>query len=167
MDIKTYIRDVDDFPKKGIIFRDITPLLQCPKAYKYVIEQFSDIAFNSDIIAGIESRGFLLASAVAFHVCNPLVILRKPGKLPYKTYKATYDLEYGSAELHVHQDIPKGRVCLIDDVLATGGTAFAAASVLKEAGCDIAACCFLMELDFLHGRDILKDYTIHSMVRYG
>jgi adenine phosphoribosyltransferase len=165
MNIKDYIRDIKDFPKPGIIFRDITPLLHDPKAFKYVIGCFSEAAQHMDVIAGIEARGFIFASAVALQLQKPLVVIRKAGKLPYKTYTAKYDLEYGSAELQIHQDIPIGDVCLIDDVLATGGTAIAATSLLSEAGCSVELCLFLLELDFLNGRDRVKS-SIFSLTNY-
>lgn len=165
MEIKHFIRDINNFPKEGVIFRDITPLLHCQDAFRYAVDQMALWSKGADLIAGIESRGFIFASAIAYSMSLPLVLLRKPGKLPGDTYTASYQFEYDSSELEVHQDIPRGKALIVDDVLATGGTAGAAIGVLQQAGCQVMGCAFLIELLYLGGRKYL-DSTVHSLVRY-
>jgi adenine phosphoribosyltransferase len=170
MDLRSYIRDIPDFPKPGILFKDITPLLADPSAFRYSIDQLLGHYRNEsiDAIAAAEARGFLFAAPMALHMKKPLIPLRKPGKLPYRTYSLKYDLEYGSAELHVHEDgIGNGhRVLLVDDLLATGGTMLAGAQLVEKAGGVVAGCAFLVELRFLNGRDRLKGYPIFSLIEY-
>ena len=170
IDLKQYIRDIPDFPKEGIIFHDITPLLQNAKAFETAIERMADMlaGMEIDYLVGIESRGFIFASALALRLRTGLVIVRKPGKLPYVTINASYDLEYGSDSLEVHRDAihDKSRVVLIDDLLATGGTAKAAGGLVEKLGGEIAGYCFLVELTELHGQSKLSPYHVWSVVKY-
>lgn len=166
--IKAAIRDVQDFPKPGILFKDITPVLSDPKIFKMAVDLFAGraAACGAGKIAAIDARGFLFAGAVADRLGLGLVPIRKKGKLPYQTYEATYDLEYGSATLAVHRDaFAQGeRVLLIDDLLATGGTAKASASLIEKAGGTVAEIDFLIELSFLNGRARLAAYEIFAPV---
>ena len=170
MDLRDYIRDIPNFPKPGILFKDITPLLGTPKAFRYAIDQLCEPFRDRpiDAIAAAEARGFLLAAPMALALNCPLVPLRKPGKLPFDTHCDRYDLEYGTAELHMHIDaIEKGgRVLLVDDVLATGGTMKAGVSLVQKAGGVVVGCAFLMELGFLGGRKLLEPAEIFSVLRY-
>ena len=151
MDLKAFIRDVPDFPKPGVLFKDIMPLLANPAAF-----------------AAAEARGFLFAAPMALQMKKPLVPLRKPGKLPGATRSFKYDLEYGSAELHVHYDAiaPGARVLLVDDVLATGGTMAAACQLVEGAGGSVVGCAFLIELSFLNGRAPLGGRGVFSLLTY-
>jgi len=170
MDLAQYIRDIPDFPKPGILFKDITPLLAEPAAFRQAIDQMIDYYRGKpiDAVAAAEARGFLFAAPMALQMKKPLVPLRKPGKLPYRTYSLKYDLEYGSAELHVHVDgIGEGsRVLLIDDLLATGGTMLAGCQLVEKAGGKVAGCGFLVELAFLKGREKLRPHEVFSLIRY-
>ncbi len=170
LDLKSLILDVPDFPKKGIVFKDITPLLADADAFRSMVDALAAPFEGTGIrlVAGIESRGFLLASALAAKLGAGLVPIRKKGKLPRKTLAASYALEYGSDSIEVHADAaPKGApVLLVDDVLATGGTARAACELLDALGADIRGLCFLIELDFLKGRDKLPGRRLHSLVHY-
>lgn len=169
-DLKKAIRDVPDFPKKGIIFKDITTLLQdralFKKAVNLLCEQFKDK--NIDVIASIESRGFILGAAMAYELDTGFVPVRKGGKLPHKTYSATYELEYGEDTLEIHQDAAgKGtRVLIIDDLLATGGTLGAVIDLVKKTGAEIAGIGFLIELTFLKGREKNRGYDIFSLIKF-
>jgi len=169
-DLKKFIRDIPDFPKKGIIFHDITPLLQNAGAFEAAIERMAEMLGGREIdyLVGIESRGFIFASALAIKLRTGLVIVRKPGKLPYVTINASYDLEYGSDSLEVHRDaINHGsRVVLIDDLLATGGTAKAAGDLIGKLGGEIAGYCFLVELTELGGGNKLSPHPVWSVVKY-
>lgn len=170
MDLRAFIRDIPDFPKPGILFKDITPLLADPIAFQVSIDQlyihYADQRI--DAIAAAEARGFLFAAPLALKLHVPLVPLRKPGKLPYRSYSLKYDLEYGSAELQMHVDgVSSGqRVLLVDDVLATGGTMAAGAKLIEQAGATVAGCAFLVELSFLNGRAKIPGYDVHSLLRY-
>ncbi len=170
MDLAQYIRDVPDFPKPGILFKDITPLLAEPLAYLHSIdcfvEHYADAAL--DVIAAAEARGFLFAAPLALRLGKPFVPLRKPGKLPHTTHSFAYELEYGKAELQVHIDAikPGSRVLLLDDVLATGGTVEAARQLIAKAGGQVQECAFLIELKFLHGRDKIKPLPVFSILQY-
>jgi adenine phosphoribosyltransferase len=170
MELKNFIRDIPDFPKPGILFKDITPLLAEPPAFARSIELLANHyrAKPIDAIAAAEARGFLIAAPLALELKKPLVPLRKPGKLPYRTYSLKYDLEYGSAELQMHEDsVRKGaRVLLVDDLLATGGTMKAGCGLIEQAGGIVAGCGFLVELGFLKGREKLKAYEIFSLIIY-
>ena len=170
MELSDYIRDIPDFPKPGILFKDITPLLGNPAAFRRAVdllcEPFRDRPI--DAIAAAEARGFLFAAPMALALGCPLVPLRKPGKLPYETLCDRYDLEYGTAELHMHTDaIARGAsVLLVDDVLATGGTMKAGVALIQRAGGVVAGCAFLMELGFLGGRGRLEPVEVYSVLRY-
>ena len=168
-ELKQAIRTIPDFPKKGILFRDITPLLTDKDKFKYCIDSFvSSIKEEIDIVISIESRGFILGSALAYALGAGFVPIRKEGKLPFHTFSTSYDLEYGKAEIEIHQDALKrgAKVILIDDVLATGGTVEAAIHLAEKLGGDIRGIYFLIELLDLKGRKRLKDYPIHSLISY-
>lgn len=169
-ELRRLIRDVPDFPRPGILFKDITPLLAAPEAFQEAIarlvQQYQ--GRQIDAIAAAEARGFLFAAPMAYVMKRPLVPLRKPGKLPHQTYSLRYELEYGSAELHVHVDgVSDGaNVLLVDDLLATGGTMQAACQLVEKAGGKVAACAFLVELGFLNGRQRLAGYEVFSLVQF-
>ena len=170
MDLRPFIRDIPDFPKPGILFKDITPLLADPTAFQVSIDRlFEQFATQKiDVLAAAEARGFLFAAPLALKLCKPLVPLRKPGKLPYRTYSLKYDLEYGSAELQMHVDgvAPGQRVLLVDDVLATGGTMAAGANLIEQAGAIVAGCAFLVDLSILKGREKIAKYEAFSLLTY-
>jgi adenine phosphoribosyltransferase len=170
MDLAKYIRDIPDFPKPGILFKDITPLLAEPQAFRQSIHDLCAHYKNAqvDAVAAAEARGFLFAAPLALELNRPLVPLRKPGKLPYKTHALQYDLEYGSAELQIHTDglAPGARVLLVDDLLATGGTMEAGCKLVEKAGGHVAGCAFLVELTFLKGRERLKPHEVFSLLKY-
>ena len=170
MELRDYIRDVPDFPRAGILFRDITPLLKDADAFRATVDRLVEYCepLQLDAIVGIESRGFLLASPLAYCIGTPLIPIRKKGRLPFETYTESYDLEYGSDALQVHTDaISEGqRVIIIDDLLATGGTMSAAARLVEQTGGQVAALAFLVELSDLNGRDQLKGYDIFSLIEY-
>jgi adenine phosphoribosyltransferase len=170
MDLAQYIRNIPDFPKPGIQFKDITPLLADPAAFGEAIRQLLEHfqAQPLDAVSAAEARGFLLAAPLAYLMKKPLVPLRKPGKLPYETHKHQYDLEYGQAELQVHVDgfQPGARVLMVDDLLATGGTLEAGCRLVEQAGAKVACCGVLVELTFLHGREKLRPYDVFSLIRY-
>ncbi len=169
-EIRKLIRDIPDFPKEGIIFKDITPLLLDPKAYQTTIDVIADRYMDKhiDVVIGVEARGFVMASTIAYKLNAGFIMVRKPGKLPYKTHKATYQLEYGADSLEIHQDAikPGQRVLIVDDVLATGGTASAVTGLVELMGGDLVECAFLIELDFLNGKEKLKDCPIFSLIHY-
>lgn len=168
--LKNQIRDIPDFPKPGIIFKDITPLVKNPASLKLAVHQLVEpfLGRNITVVAGMEARGFIFGSVVAWELGLPFVPLRKPGKLPYDVQRVSYDLEYGSASLEAHIDAfdASDRVLLIDDLLATGGTAKASCELVEQLGAKIEACAFVVELDFLGGREKLKDYEVHSLLHY-
>lgn len=170
MDFAAYIRDVPDFPKPGIMFKDITPLLAEPTAFAAVIDALEAKyrGMNIDGIAAAEARGFLFAAPLALRLGKPLIPLRKPGKLPYQAHSLKYDLEYGQAELHMHIDAvkPGDSVLMVDDLLATGGTMAAAAQLIELAQGKVAGYAFLIELAFLDGRSKLGDHDIFSLLTY-
>ena len=169
-DLKKLIRDVPDFPKKGIIFKDITPLLQDPKGLRTAVEVISQHYKNKkiDIVVGAEARGFILAPTIAFNLGAGFVPIRKPGKLPYKKISESYSLEYGTDTLEMHKDgIKKGQhVLMVDDLLATGGTMAACCKMVESLGGNIAGCTFLIELAFLNGRNALSKYDVFSVIKY-
>ncbi|MGH9463266.1 MAG: adenine phosphoribosyltransferase [Vicinamibacteria bacterium] len=168
--LRQVIRDVPDFPKKGIIFKDITTLLRDPRAFSQSIELLSSAldGRSYEVVVGIESRGFIFASSLAYKLGKGLIPVRKPGKLPADTVRVSYELEYGTDSLEMHADaIRKGqKVVIVDDVLATGGTARAVAELVEKVGGEVVALGFLMELDFLKGRDKLTGYEVVSVLRY-
>ena len=170
MDLKAFIRDIPDFPQKGVMFRDITPLVRNPEAFKYAIDSIASELekFDFDIIVCPEARGFMIAAPLAYKLGKGFVPVRKPGKLPYKTVSDVYELEYGKAELHMHEDaIDKGqKVVIIDDVLATGGTAMALKRLVEKVGGTVVASAFLIELTYLNPRDLLKDLPIIAPIKY-
>lgn len=168
--LKSFIRNVPDFPKPGIMFRDITPLLASPAAFGRAVTAFAD-AFRDarpTTILAAESRGFIFAAPLALELGAAFIPVRKPGKLPYQTRKHSYDLEYGSDTLEIHIDaVDRGsRVLLIDDLLATGGTIEACLKLAQESGAEIVGCGFLIELSFLSGRKRLEPHRIVSLMDY-
>ncbi len=168
--LRDKIRDIPDFPKPGIIFKDITPLVKDPAALRLSVHQLINPFLGRDItaVAGMEARGFIFGSLVAWELNLPFVPLRKPGKLPYDAQSVSYDLEYGSASLEVHNDAvgKNDRVLLVDDLLATGGTAKASCELIEQLGATVEALAFVIELDFLQGREKLSHYQIHSLLHY-
>jgi adenine phosphoribosyltransferase len=169
-DLRSLIRDIPDFPKPGIMFRDVTPLLGNGPAFKTCIRQLCEriAAHRPQVIAGIESRGFIFGANVAVELGIGFVPIRKPGKLPWKTRQERYDLEYGTDAIEVHEDAfaPGTRVALVDDLLATGGTAGAAIKLLQHLGGKVAVASFVIELDVLEGRKRLGDIPVEVLVRY-
>src|SRR4051812_29583955 len=168
--IRQHIRDVPDFPQEGVVFKDITPLLADPIAFSTVIDLIV-VHFGRgsvDKVVGIEARGFILASPVAYHFGAGFVPVRKAGKLPWETQSAQYELEYGSETLEIHTDafLPGERVFIVDDVLATGGTARATAKLVEGAGAKVVGIAFLIELSFLSGRDKLAGYETFSLITF-
>ena len=170
MDLKEKIRNIPDFPKKGIMFRDITTLLKDPEATKKAIDGMLKPFENKkiDVVIGTESRGFIFGAIIAFKLNAAFVPVRKPGKLPFKTHKASYEKEYGSDELEIHSDAIKkeDKVLIVDDLLATGGTSLAVKELVEKLGGKIVGFCFLIELSFLEGREKLKPYKIFSLIDY-
>ncbi len=170
MDFKSLIRDVPDFPKSGIMFKDITPLLKDNIAFNAVIRELSKPfkEVKIDQVLGIESRGFILAPAIALELGCGFVPVRKPGKLPADTLKQSYALEYGTDSVEIHRDaLSKGKnLLLVDDVLATGGTMEATCRLVEKLGGTIVATCFLLELAFLNGRSKLEPYPVETLLRY-
>ena len=168
--LRSIIRDVPDFPQEGVIFKDITPLLgdaaSFKKAVRYMAEPLAAREF--DTLIGIESRGFIFAAALALELDKGHVPVRKPGKLPAETVQVSYDLEYGSDTLEMHADAvtPGQKVVIVDDVLATGGTARGVADLVEKVGGKVEAFSFLIEIDFLKGRDKLRDYEIRTVLNF-
>ncbi len=170
MDLKDYIADIPDFPKPGILFRDITPLMADGEAFKEACDRIIEFAkeVKADVVVGPESRGFIFGCPVSYALGIGFVPVRKPGKLPRETVSYRYDLEYGSNELHIHSDgIEKGqRVLVVDDLLATGGTIEATVKLVEELGGEVVGCAFLIELTDLKGRDLLTDYNVFTILKY-
>lgn len=170
MDLKKHIREIPDFPKKGILFYDITTLLQSPEAVASVISSFEEKFKSAGVqsVVGIESRGFIFGILVAQKLGVPFVPVRKPGKLPAETVSASYELEYGTDSIEIHKDaLADGeKVLIVDDLLATGGTAAATAELVEKLGAKVAGFAFVIELDFLNGRGKLDSYDILSLVNY-
>ncbi|MEW5822645.1 MAG: adenine phosphoribosyltransferase [Cyanobacteriota bacterium] len=169
--VKEKVRDIPDFPKPGIIFKDISTVIKDPEAFKHVIDFFVDKLKDKqvDYIAGIESRGFLFAGPIAYNLGAGVIIIRKPGKLPAETVSVTYDLEYGTDTIEIHKDaIEEGkRVVIMDDLLATGGTASAACKLVEKVGGKIVAIGFMIDLTFLNGKSKLpEDVEVITMVEY-
>ena len=169
-DLAAMVRDVPDFPKPGILFKDITPLLQDAEAFRQAIDRMAEAWAGKkiDVVLGIEARGFLFASALAYKLNAGLVIVRKPGKLPYKTKSVTYALEYGTDSLQIHDDAIRAgqRVLIVDDVLATGGTVKAVTELVRQFNADIAGIAFLSELAFLHGREKLAGFELSTLITF-
>jgi adenine phosphoribosyltransferase len=168
-DLKRFIRDVPDFPKKGIMFRDITPLLANGPAWQATVDQLAARYHGKvDIVLGIESRGFLIGSAMAYAMGCGIGVVRKPSKLPAATFNASYSLEYGTDTLEIHQDAftPGSRVLVVDDLLATGGTAEAAISLVRQLRGEVVAAAFIIELTFLPGRQRLAPCEVYSLLQY-
>ncbi|HDH96886.1 MAG TPA: adenine phosphoribosyltransferase [Proteobacteria bacterium] len=169
-ELKSKIRDIPNFPKDGIIFKDITTLLQDADAFRKAVDVMYDAVKDLEVskVLSIEARGFIFGGALAYLLGAGLVIARKPGKLPYKTLKASYELEYGTDTLEVHEDAiePDDKVLILDDLLATGGTARAMVDLVKSVGAEVVGCCFLVELDFLNGRKKLEGTPVISLIHY-
>lgn len=169
-DLKSIIRDVPDFPKKGIIFKDITTLLQDAKSYQRMVDMLANryIGQRIDKVVGVEARGFIIGSALAYKLCAGVVLVRKPGKLPAETYSKSYDLEYGTDTLEIHKDAikPGERILIADDLLATGGTMAAVVDMVKTMGGELVECCFMAELDFLNGRRVLPADKVYSLMNF-
>lgn len=169
IDLKRHIRDIPDFPKPGIVFKDITPLLADAEAFRAAVDAVvAPFRGRADMVLGIESRGFIVGAAAAYALGTGIAVVRKPGKLPWQTHRATYELEYGTDTLEIHHDAvgPGHRVLVVDDLLATGGTASAAVELVKRCGGDVVACAFLVELAFLGGRARLRGQDVHALISY-
>ena len=168
--IRHVIRDIPNFPKPGIVFKDITPLLGNGPLFKRTIDIFADRYRSQrlDKVLGIESRGFIIGAALAYQLGAGFCIVRKPGKLPYETHKTSYALEYGTDTLEIHTDAisQNARVVIADDLLATGGTAAATAELVTRLGGTVVECAFVIELAFLKGRDRVKPYEVFSLLQY-
>ena len=164
------IRDVPDFPKKGILFKDITTLLKVPGAFQKAIDLMAEpyAGKSIDLLVSVEARGFAIGSALAYKLGTGMVLIRKPGKLPSETIQVTYDLEYGTDSIEVHKDaIQKGqKVLIVDDLLATGGTVEGVVKLVNQMGGEIVGCAFLIELDFLNGREKLPGQEIFSLIHF-
>jgi len=164
------IRDIPDFPKQGIVFKDITTLLADATAFKKSVDTLVERyrAMNVDVVLGVEARGFIFGAAVAYGLGTGLVIVRKPGKLPWKTHQISYELEYGTDTLEIHQDAikPGQRVLIVDDLLATGGTTAAVVGLVEKIGGQVVECAFVIELDFLNGRAKLGQTPVFSLVHF-
>ena len=171
-DLKDYIREVPDFPKPGIGFKDISPLLKNARIFAQAIEEITELcrsnSIEADVLACPEARGFIFGAALAGHLGLGFIPIRKPGKLPYDTTTVKYALEYGSDSVEMHTDAVEAdqRVLLVDDLLATGGTTRACIDLIEQSGATIAACVFLVELTFLPGREVLEGYDVHSLIHY-
>ncbi len=170
MDLKSYIRDVPDFPTEGVIFKDITPLLKAPEAFAYAVEEMAKLVkeFNPNVIVAAEARGFLFGAPVSYRLGIGFVPIRKPGKLPYFTVSEEYFLEYAKEKIEMHVDAidPQDRVVIVDDILATGGTALAMSHLVEKLGGTVAGMVFLGELSFLEPRKKLKGYEVKSLLTY-
>lgn len=169
-DLKNIIRDVPDFPKKGIIFKDITTLLSDAKSYQRMVDLIANryVGSRIDKVVGVEARGFIIGAALAYKLGAGIVLVRKPGKLPAETFKKSYALEYGTDTLEIHKDsISKGeRILIADDLLATGGTMAAVVDLVNVMGGELFECCFLAELEFLQGRDKLPKDKVFSLLKF-
>lgn len=169
-DLRSHIRDVPGFPKPGIVFKDIMPLLADPGALRQVVHELAAFAgpLRPDVILGAEARGFIFGAALAYELGCGFAAARKPGKLPHTTVSATYALEYGTDSLELHADaLGRGsRVLVHDDLLATGGTAKAKVELIEELGGEVVGAAFVIELSFLHGRDLLAPVPVHSLIAY-
>ena len=170
MRLEDFVASIPDFPQKGILFRDITPLMNDGEAFKYACDKLIEYAkkIDAQIIVGPESRGFIFGCPISYEMKIGFVPIRKPNKLPRKTISCKYDLEYGTNELHIHEDaIKKGqRVLIVDDLLATGGTVEAAIKLVEQLGGVVAGCAFLIELEELKGREKLSGYDVYTLMKY-
>jgi adenine phosphoribosyltransferase len=170
IDLQAWIRDVPDFPKPGIVFKDVMPLIADPAAFRETIDRLAAWAGprTPDVILGAEARGFIFGGALAYALGCGFVPARKPGKLPWQVVEATYDLEYGTDSLQIHADAlgSGSRVIVLDDVLATGGTAKAKIELVEQLGGTVVGALFVIELAFLHGRDGLTGYDVHALIEY-
>lgn len=169
-DLKKAIRDIEDFPKPGVVFKDITTLLRDASSFNRAVDLMGHryLGREIDVVLGIEARGFIIGSALAYKLNKGVVLVRKPGKLPYKIHSATYELEYGTDTLEIHQDAvePGQKVLIADDVLATGGTVRAVSNLVRRLGGDVVECTFLAELSFLKGREKLEDLPVFSLLQF-
>jgi adenine phosphoribosyltransferase len=169
-DLKNIIRDIPDFPKKGIIFKDITTLLSDAKSYQRMIDLISHryVGQHIDKVVGVEARGFIIGAALAYKLGAGVVLVRKPGKLPSETFSKTYDLEYGTDTLEIHTDAikPGEKILIADDLLATGGTTAAVVDMVQSMGGDIVECCFMVELEFLNGKKRLPEGKVFSLLQF-
>ena len=169
-DLKDYVTTIPDFPEPGIMFRDITSVVQDAEGLRLAIDTMQDLIADVDIdvVVGAESRGFIFGTPIAYNKCKPFVLIRKPGKLPRETESVDYDLEYGSATLEIHKDAikPGQKVLIVDDLMATGGTIEAMVKLVEKLGGTVAAVLVLMELEGLNGRDKLKGYRVESAIKY-
>lgn len=169
-ELKKIIRDVPDFPKKGIIFKDITTLLSDGRNFHRMVDLIAHryVGQHIDKIVGVEARGFVLGSALAYKLGAGITLVRKPGKLPYRTRKVSYDLEYGTDSLEIHEDAfkPGDRVIIADDLLATGGTVAAVVKLVESLNAEIVECAFMTELEFLHGREKLPPGKVFSLLKF-
>lgn len=172
MDLKSLIRDIPDFPKPGILFRDITTLLNHPEGMRYTMDALVQLCLEANLkpdhVVGMESRGFIFGPTLAYNLNAGFVPVRKPGKLPAAVHTVEYELEYGTDTLEIHQDAvgPGDKIVIVDDLIATGGTAKATAELLKKIGCDIIGFVFIVELLDLKGRDRLPDAPVLSLIQY-
>jgi adenine phosphoribosyltransferase len=170
LDLSAKIRDVQDFPKEGIVFKDVMPLIADPEYFAETIHRLADWARprEPDLILGAEARGFIFGAALAYELGAGFIAARKPGKLPWETITAIYELEYGTDSLEMHRDAvtPGARVIVLDDVLATGGTARAKVELVETLGGTVVGVLFVIELTFLHGRERLAGYDVHSLIQY-
>lgn len=170
MDIKSKIREIQDFPKEGINFKDITTLLKDRAAFQYVVDEMAKQleGLNIDLVVGPEARGFIMGTPIAYKIGAGFVPVRKPGKLPAETLSFEYELEYGTDSIEIHRDaISKGqRVAIVDDLLATGGTVLATTKLIEELGGEVVSINFLMVLSFLEGKELLQDYKVKSLIEY-
>ncbi|HEY9600489.1 MAG TPA: adenine phosphoribosyltransferase [Allocoleopsis sp.] len=172
MDLKSLIRDIPDFPKPGILFRDITTLLRNPEGLRYTIDTLTqkcrDAGLEAEYVVGMESRGFLIGPPLAYQLGAGFIPVRKPGKLPAAVHTVEYELEYGMDQLEVHQDAfhPGSRVLIVDDLIATGGTAAATAKLVQQIGCELVGFGFIIELRDLGGRQQLPDLPVVTLVEY-
>lgn len=169
-ELKAIIRDIQDFPKAGIVFKDITTLLRDASCFNRAVDLLGHRYLEEpiDVVLGIEARGFIIGAALAYKLNRGVVLVRKPGKLPYKTHSTTYQLEYGTDTLEIHQDAiePGQRVLIADDVLATGGTVRAVVDMVRKMGGVVVECAFLSELEFLQGRAKLPDVPVYSLLQF-
>ena len=169
-ELKKKIRDVVDFPKPGIVFKDITTLLRDASSFNRAVDLLGHRYLDReiDVVLGIEARGFIIGAALAYKLNKGVILVRKPGKLPYKTHSVEYELEYGSDALEIHQDAiePGQKVLIADDVLATGGTVRAVIDLVRRMGGEIVECAFLAELTFLRGREKLRDVPVYSLIQF-